>query len=248
MDYVLAVLQSCIVGILVFLGFYFKKYLHSYVLEKGKNLAQIEDIRKITDEVEKARIVYSSQIELLKEELQRDLEGLKHQLTLVAQEHQIQFAKLHEKRAEVVVELYFLMEDANIHMRLFARVLELKGKGKSTAEKVNHWHNTTKEKCQKLFDFARRNKLYFGEATAGMIEHLVFSIQEPSLMFGIVGGIPSDECESDDNYGADIVDRWAENSAAITKTMKIIEREFRQLLGVRGSLTVVPETNVSSVK
>lgn len=45
----------------------------------------------------------------LNSEANSTIERLKHELQLVSLEHQVRFSKLHEKRAEVIAELYGLL-------------------------------------------------------------------------------------------------------------------------------------------
>jgi hypothetical protein len=58
-------------GLLLISGWFLYKYFPSYFAEKGKNLATKEDIGEITHEIEKARIQYTSAIEVLRADLSR---------------------------------------------------------------------------------------------------------------------------------------------------------------------------------
>jgi hypothetical protein len=70
METVNLILSLVIIGGLILL---FKVYLPSYFKEKGKNLAQKEDITSITTLVEKVKVDYNSQIERLKADLNKSI-------------------------------------------------------------------------------------------------------------------------------------------------------------------------------
>lgn len=52
-------------------------------------------------------------------------ERLKHELQMVAHEHQVRFSKLHERRAEVIANLYSLLVEAQWAGQSFVAVIEL---------------------------------------------------------------------------------------------------------------------------
>jgi hypothetical protein len=57
--------------LLFFAGLWLKNYLPSYFDEKGKLLAQKEDIEKITEKIESVKYTFTRETELLKAEVQR---------------------------------------------------------------------------------------------------------------------------------------------------------------------------------
>ena len=65
-------LSNLITAILLFLGgLWFKNYLPNYFNEKGKLLAQKEDIEEITEKIEGIKIEFTKETEYLKIELQK---------------------------------------------------------------------------------------------------------------------------------------------------------------------------------
>ena len=64
---------NLVLQVLVLLGigciFLFRKYLFSYSIEKGKNLATKEDVEEITRKVEEVKSEYVAEIEMLKVDL-----------------------------------------------------------------------------------------------------------------------------------------------------------------------------------
>ena len=89
-------------------GLFVRVFLPGYIAEKAKNLATKEDIAQITHQEEGARAVYAEKMELLRSDIAR-----------ASHEHQTQFSKLHERRAEAIAELYRLLVAAT--WRVIAR-------------------------------------------------------------------------------------------------------------------------------
>ncbi|WP_156128884.1 hypothetical protein [Plesiomonas shigelloides] len=58
-----------ILGVVLISLLLVKKYLPSYLSEKGKNLATKEDVRHITDKIEQVKLEYASKLEGVKNEL-----------------------------------------------------------------------------------------------------------------------------------------------------------------------------------
>ncbi len=70
----------------------FKFYLPSYLAEKGKNLADKEDIGRITDEIEKVKVQYGETLQNIIHQNNLLLEEVKgrHQLRLAALDRRLQ--------------------------------------------------------------------------------------------------------------------------------------------------------------
>ncbi|MDR4510052.1 MAG: hypothetical protein MRJ65_17760 [Candidatus Brocadiaceae bacterium] len=81
---------AVIAGLIVF--FILKSFLPSYLSEKGKNLATKEDVGKITDEIEKIRMQYATQLQDTIHQNNLLLEGMKvrHQLRIAALDRRLQ--------------------------------------------------------------------------------------------------------------------------------------------------------------
>ena len=60
----------------------------------------------------------------LKSDADIEIERLKNSLQMLAMEHQVRFSKLHEKRAEVIGEVYKRLTDLNLHGERFVITAE----------------------------------------------------------------------------------------------------------------------------
>ena len=103
-----------VVGVVVVL--LWQRFLPAYFSEKGRNLATKEDIGHITNAIESVKGKHT-----------RDLEQLRSDLNRAALEHQVQFSKLHEKRAEVLAELYTRLVSAMWAMETAASPMQWTG-------------------------------------------------------------------------------------------------------------------------
>lgn len=94
----------------------------------------------------------------LKAEYANEFEKLRSELAVAAAERNIRFSKLHERRAEVVDEMYGLLR--NLHYRLndYVRVFEPTGY-KSKEER----RKDVEEASKLFFDFYLRNKLFLSK-------------------------------------------------------------------------------------
>jgi hypothetical protein len=111
-EYMLSLLGSFGIGAVIFGTIVFliiKNYLPTYLNEKAKNLAKIEDIEGITRKIEDVKHEYMSQIQ-----------GLSHQNSLILEQargqHQLRLAAL-DKRLQAHQEAYALWREmiSNIH-------------------------------------------------------------------------------------------------------------------------------------
>jgi hypothetical protein len=105
-EYMLSLLGSFGIGAVIFGTIVFliiKNYLPTYLNEKAKNLAKIEDIEGITRKIEDVKHEYMSQIQ-----------GLSHQNSLILEQargqHQLRLAAL-DKRLQAHQEAYALWRE-----------------------------------------------------------------------------------------------------------------------------------------
>jgi hypothetical protein len=101
--------------------------------------------------------------------LSKDVEEFKSNLQLATIEHQVRFSKLHDKRAQVIQDLYgkLVALDTVIHSVLnrFQKVGEA-----SLEEKVREYGKLHNE----LNEFFLPNRIFFGSETCRVIDDLLF--------------------------------------------------------------------------
>lgn len=92
-----------VVGLLI--GFMLGSYLPSYFKQKGKNLATVEDIGKITRLQEEVKNIFHSSLEEQKSELNAKLEELKHQQNKLLKDYELYTVKRFEYYPEFYKEI-----------------------------------------------------------------------------------------------------------------------------------------------
>jgi hypothetical protein len=96
------------VAITILLG---RKYLPSYVAKKAENLATKEDIATITAAVEDVKSRHAAALEQVKHELELTKVKFQSDIDRAALEHQIRFSWYHQRKAELIANVYALLND-----------------------------------------------------------------------------------------------------------------------------------------
>jgi hypothetical protein len=183
----------------------------------------------------------SKDIEVFKGQLSRDLENHRHQLDLqsesfktnlqvLAQEHLARFTKLHDKRVEILAEMYYQLEDA--YTAISALNLGCEGPSK-TQTLVPGFTEDAVQKTLKLFDFFRRNKLYFSKQLAQEIQSVVFELQSLPFDLSMVTG-SGHKPEEIDQCRLKFIEDWKKQSSQLLDATCSVETEFRRLLASDG--------------
>ena len=166
---------------------------------------------------------YDAKLEQHKAELQAvnaiQVERLKANLQVAAATQSVKFSSLHEKRLQVIAELYALIEraygDANIAIALAER-------------NPNEWH-TRDDAIEEVRRAYAANKLYFSAALASTLESLITDLCHPQDYQYLVAGAKD---EDPAKLRAEHIARWKELRPKIDRAKEMIANEFRGVLGV----------------
>lgn len=176
--------------------------------------------------------VLSRDIELFKERLQAQsavqLERLRHELRLVAAEHEKRIHLLQERRAHTIAELHSKIMDFLAAAESFASLMEYSGEP-SKREKAR----LLDEKAGEFHKYFLRNRIYFSEDVCEKVETLFREVHDSSV--GLSIWLAKGEKGAGD-YSTQINEAWGEAWRAmkdkVPPLVKAIEAEFRELLGV----------------
>ncbi|MFM7591798.1 MAG: hypothetical protein ACKO85_08385, partial [Isosphaeraceae bacterium] len=153
-------------------------------------------------------------------------ERLKSQLQIAASEHQIRFAKLHEKVAEVVAETYSRLYQLASAVEQYVSVVE-RADGPSKKER----RMAVADAMKNFTDYFRPRRLYLPKEIADRIkafEDKLFSLAQ-DFMWGVEAG-------GDERYPDQ--DTWSKVDKAVREEARplftALEDEFRSILGVPG--------------
>lgn len=107
-------------------------------------------------------------------------ERLKHELQIVAHEHQVRFSKLHERRAEVITSLYGLLVEAQWAGQSFVSVVEWVGeppKEQKYAAAMNKFAEFFRE-----FD---KNRIFLPESVCRQLDDFLHNMRKRVIHFGV---------------------------------------------------------------
>ena len=169
-----------------------------------------------------SRKIESYKVEL-KAESDQKIEEVKSRLQILAQEHQTIFSRLHEKRAEIVAESYGLIHD------VYSKAVGLgqdvfQGGLQTPKDRVKEVFDD----CLKFYDFFQRRRIYFSEEVCTMMDDFIKIIGETNMALRHAPDNLSHAIKGSEeayNKMAILMDR-------LPKIRKLIERDFRILLGV----------------
>jgi FMN phosphatase YigB (HAD superfamily) len=167
--------------------------------------------------------------------LDKDLEKFKGQLQVAALEHEVRFRGLHQKRAEVIAELYKLLVKATWEAESFTSPIEWAGEP-SKKEKYIAAQNAIAE----YFRFFDQHRIYLSKGLCEKLESFAKELREPVIRFGIWvrHDYLADQAAQKKNDDWDSA--WKKVRDDVPKLRSAIEDEFRNLIGVD-----VPQSNPS---
>lgn len=162
------------------------------------------------------------------------IEHLKNELQLKTIEHQVRFSRLHEKRANVIAELYGHVVETLWEAESFLSHMEWAGEP-SKEEK----HRTAMGKLVEFFRFFDKHRIYLPEAVCGSLEKLALEVRSHVIKFGVY--VRFHEQSLNDYTREQKEKAWNEGWDAIKNQVpqarKLLEDEFRALLGATANLT-----------
>ena len=176
----------------------------------------------------------NADLEAHKSSLAKDVETFKSNLQLATIEHQIRFSKLHDKRAEVIQDLYRKLVALDTVIHSVFKKFRKDGEA-SLEEKVRKYGRLHNE----LNEFFPPNRIFFSSETCRVIDDLLFLSRD--TYFDITT-YPIDPESSEYKYGPrDLLNErheyWEKARQAFETDIKNLkeqlETQFRTMLGVK---------------
>lgn len=161
-------------------------------------------------------------------EAETTIEGLRHQLQLVATEHQIRFLKLHETRAEVIAKLYELLVEAHWAAASFVSPMEWVGEP-SKKEK----YQTAQKATAEFYRFFERKKIYLPADLCNELDSFVRDMRKKTMGYGVYVMHESEyapahvEKEKTEKWHA----AWRYFDEQVPGAKEALENELRKILG-----------------
>lgn len=155
------------------------------------------------------------------------IEQLKNELQLKTIEHQVRFARLHEKRASVIAEINGHLAEVMWEAESFLSPMQWAGD-----PPMEEKHRGAMNKLVEFFRFFDKHRIYLPEALCSSLEKLVLQVRSHVIGFGVyvrfrdsLNDHTRDQKEKAWNAG------WDAIKNQIPAARKALEDEFRLLLG-----------------
>jgi len=170
----------------------------------------------------------SKDIEIYKKTIEfesaKEIERLRSSLQITANEHEIKFNKLHEKRAVIIEEAYQLLVALEQSLNQLNWPL---GTNRIDAKKQRTELNN--EQWRAFYKFFERNRLYFSVESCNGIDSVLKRADDMITDWVLVTNSPS---ESTPQTFQEWEKRWRGELDLIRKFKCSIEKDFQKILGL----------------
>jgi hypothetical protein len=169
-------------------------------------------------------------VEKFKARLQSDadmeIEKLKNSLQIVAVEHQVRFSKLHERRAEIIADLYARLVDAE---RMGDRYVTVEA-WEETKERQKAYEATERGLVE-LYFFVEKNRIYLPEPVCELLQQFVLAVRTNAINMHIFVPVEAVSDTLIKGRAEAIKDVFESVQGKIPAARKALESEFRRILG-----------------
>ena len=158
------------------------------------------------------------------------IERSKHELQMLALEHEVRFSKLHEKRASVVAEIYGLLVEAHWASQSFVSAVGFAGDPPKSQQ-----YNSAMNASAEFYRFFEKNRIYLPTEVCRQLDEFIRNIRKEMIGFGIYataedGYLPESAVQK--KYDAWIkVGEYFSNE--VPKARELLETELRKLIGAQ---------------
>ncbi len=156
-----------------------------------------------------------------------EIERLKNSLRMLAVEHQVRFSKLHEKRAELIGEVYKRLTSLNLNGERFVITAE----NNPTPYKEKEFADLRQE-LSDVFIFVEQNRIYLPEDVCALLDKHLGQIRSTVWSAGIFGRIETPNDHTLQQSYTSFTKAYEDFETVIPAARKSLEKEFRRMLGV----------------
>jgi len=156
------------------------------------------------------------------------IEHLRSQFQIQGIEHQVRFSRLHEKRAEVIAELYGLLVLALWEAESFVSPIEWVGEPNKQEK-----HQTAMNKLVELYRYFDQHRIYLPEQLCESLDQLIKEVRSNVINFGVWVKYRDETLQEHaaKNKQAAWDASWKAIKDEIPLARSRLENEFRILLG-----------------
>jgi hypothetical protein len=161
----------------------------------------------------------------LKAEADTQIEKLKNSLQMAALEHQVRFSKLHERRAEVIAEVYKRLGEIYAEGRLVVYTMSRSGKLPEYFEQYNAAYKNN----WVLARFIEDHRIFLPVRACDLLDKYVRTLNEAVIDTQVYGSVDNPTLLQEKHEALRNALRTIEQDAP--KIKQLLEQEFRALLG-----------------
>lgn len=163
---------------------------------------------------------------LMSSVLAKDIEKFKADLHAATVEHQVRFSKLHEKRAEVLAQLYKLLVETTWQATTFASPMQWAGDPDKKTQYV-----TTVNAITEYFRFFDQHRIWLPASLCDSLEAFAKQLRTPTIHLGVYLEIEHPTKNTLKEREKVWAKAWDSVERDIPRLRTAIEAEFRELLG-----------------
>jgi hypothetical protein len=177
----------------------------------------------------------TAQLERLKSDLKAQgdiaIEQLKSQLQQATIEHQIRFSKLHERRAEIIADLYRRIVLAQREGAQFVHVEGFSSGGEAQAAA----QRKTQETMRSVSEFVEENRIYLPEQLCTSLRAFLDNMWRHHIAVGTYSSIAGPNMQTQEKKNEVLTKALAAFQSDIPAAKHVLEVEFRSILGAEAS-------------
>lgn len=213
--------STLLTGALIFLS-------KTWITERLKNAIKHEYDAKLESHKAQLQAQNAIEIEGTKGRLSIETERLKSQLNITAVEHQVRFAGLHNKRAEVIAEVYRLLVQAYWDTSSFVSPMEIAGEPDKKQKYV-----TAMNALADFFRYFEKHRIYLPQDSCSNLEEFVREMRSKAIRFGTYiryqdEGLPTHVYELKHEAWQNA---WEYFEKEFPSARRALEKDLRDLLG-----------------
>lgn len=157
----------------------------------------------------------------------KESQRLRHSLELAATEHRVRFTRFHERRAEVVADVYAKLVEASWEMGRFVSFIDYQSDPPKEQKYIDAMNSTAE-----AFRFFDRNRLFLSKKAADLIDSLTGDMRNAMNAFGVHVQLSAQPCDA--QFRDEKLQAWIKAQEFFAKDLprlrKELEAELQRLL------------------
>jgi hypothetical protein len=166
----------------------------------------------------------------LKADADIEIVHLKSALQAAADERQVRFANLHEKRAGVLEELNNRLVDVQQEGERFVFVDGYAEHGTQMEAYIK-----ANEKLREFYIFVEKHRIYLPEHVCTLLKNFMEAVRKTVISVGVYGSIENPTQQTLEERNRILTGAFQAFEGRIPDARRALEEEFRRILGVEGT-------------